>query len=290
MVSIARRMQADEQAADADVLSAVPLGAGDDELGSPANVAKLVRAFNASHEALKDLWSRTRRAADSVDRAEEKWHQAEEAAAAAVVAHRVIQDEQPRRRSPLSRQLLIAALTVALDGVACWFAAQALDGGELATGIWAALFLAVLAATEWSLDHYRERENWHWIAAGVGLYVCGLGVLRFAYLATVGFGGLLPALAGASLFTAATGAFVIIGYRALRAAESVEAWHARRRVRAARRTALAARSAVGWLTADWERLADTYIAQIRHELLAAVPSSQLSAAEAAVRMHLLGRD
>jgi hypothetical protein len=48
------------------------------------------------------------------------------AADSATVAYRTVQAEHPRRRAPLPRQVILALITVALDGVACYFAAQAL--------------------------------------------------------------------------------------------------------------------------------------------------------------------
>jgi hypothetical protein len=290
MTSTAQDMPAEEPAEQPGTLSALPVGQRQGDSSPPANVAELIRALNASHEALKDLWSRIRRTADIAFRSEKAASQAEAAAAAAKVTQKLIQDEQPQRRAPLFRQLLAAAATVALDGLACWFAAQALDGGQLETMVWAGLFLAVLGGGEWALDYYRDRRRWPLLAIALGLFVTGLGVLRFSYLATVGSGGLVPALAGAALFTAATAGFLVLGYRALRAAETVQAWKARRQARAAARAAADARSVASRDMAEWDRLADTYVAEIRHRLLEAVPFGHLAAAEAAVRAHLLGQD
>ena len=55
------------------------------------------------------------------------------------------------RRASRPRQLLLALVTVALDGVACFFAAQALGGAQSGTLVWTALFLAVLGRDEASL-------------------------------------------------------------------------------------------------------------------------------------------
>ena len=81
----------------------------------------------------------------------------------------------------------------------------------------------------------------------------------------------------------------MLGYRALRAAESNRAWQARRWARTATRQAAAAAEQAARDMADWDRLADTYLAEIRHWLLDAYPASEQPAAEAAVRAHLLGR-
>ncbi len=257
--------------------------------GQPDSIASLVRAVNASHAALRDLWSRVRRAADVAFRSGKAAEEAEKVAEEARVEHQIIQAEQPQRTAPLPRQLLFALMTVALDGVACYFAAQAVDSGQLETLVWAGLFLAVLGAGEWVLDHCRDRRWWRLLAAGLAAFVTVLGVLRFSYLATVGLDGLLPALGGAALLTVATGAFLVLGYRALRAAESSRAWKARRWAQAAARQAADVREQAAWDMADWDRLADTYLGEIRHWLLEVYPASEQPAAEAAVRAHLLGR-
>jgi hypothetical protein len=95
------------------------------------------------------------------------------------------------RTAPLGRQLIIAALTVVLDAVACWFAAQAIGDDQLQTLVWAGLFLAVLASGEIALDYYRDRSMraWRLILAGLAAFVIGLGVLRYLFLSTVGVTG-----------------------------------------------------------------------------------------------------
>ncbi len=289
MTSIAQHMPTGEPEDPSSTLSAVQLGPAPDDSASPADVSGLIRALNASHAALKDLWSRIRRQADVAFRSRKAAEQADQDAATAKVAHDIAQAEQPERRAPRLRQLLAAAATVALDGLACWFAAQALGGGQVDTLVWAGLFLVVLGAGEWALDHYRDRRQWRLIVIGLALFLAGLGVLRFSYLYTVGSGGLLAALAGAALFTAATAVFLVLGYRALRAAETPQTWKARRKAQAAAKAAEGAWAVADRDKADWDRLADTYIAEIRHHLLDAYPTGQLPDAEAAVRAHLLGQ-
>jgi hypothetical protein len=233
-------------------VSELPLGAHSAP-GQPDAIACLVRAVNASHAALKDLWSRVRRAADIAFRSGKAAEKAGKVAEEAEIEHQIIQAEQPQRTAPLPRQMLFALLTVAFDGVACYFAAQAVGGGQLETLVWAGLFLAVLGAGEWVLDHCRDRRWWRLLAVGLGAFVSVLGVLRFSYLVTVGIGGLLPALGGAALLTAATAAFLVLGYRALRAAESNRAWQARRWARTATRQAAAADEQAARDMADWDR-------------------------------------
>jgi MFS family permease len=90
-----------------------------------------------------------------------------------------VQAEYPHRRAPLLRQAFIAALTVGLDGVACWFAAQALGNGQTETLLWAVLFLAVLAGGEITLDYYSERGGhaWRLLVTCLAIFVAGLVVL-----------------------------------------------------------------------------------------------------------------
>ena len=113
------------------------------------DVAELIRSVNATNNAVEDQCLRTRRAADAAIRSARVAEDAEAAAEAARVAHQTIQAERPRRRSPLPRQVILAAWTIALDGVACYFAAQALGGSQDSTLVWTVLFLAALAGGKW---------------------------------------------------------------------------------------------------------------------------------------------
>ena len=114
----------------------------------PLDVANLIRQVNESNEAVKDQCLRAWHAADIARRSGQTAHLAAATAQAAKFAHRTLQAEHPRRRAPLPRQLLLALGTVVSDGVACYFAAQALDGSQDTTIVWTALFLAVLAGGE----------------------------------------------------------------------------------------------------------------------------------------------
>lgn len=259
-------------------------------LRDPDDVADLIRTVNAS-EAVEDLCLRTRQAADLAGRSAGLAAAEATAAREARVAHQVVQAEHPRRRAPLPRQVLLALMTVVLDGLACYFAAQALDASQDATVVWAGLFLAVLAGGEVALDFYRDRHQraWRALVGLLGVFILVLGILRFWYLATVGYGGLVPAVAGAGLFTAATAGFVFLGYRALRAAETRQAWRARRWARAAARKAEAARAAADRDAAELNRLVDAYLEQVRRLVLKTCPAGQQLAMESAVRDHLLGK-
>jgi hypothetical protein len=259
--------------------------------GGLPDATAAVRAFNGANRAHEDLWSRVRHATDIVRPARRQAADTESLAAEADAAHRIIQAEHPDRRAPRVRQLLLAVLTIALDGLACNFAAQALGGGTRETLVWTALFLAVLAAGELALDVYQERQRravWRFLAGGLGAFVAMLGALRYSFLVTVGTAGPVTAVIGAALFTAATACLVLLGYRALRAAETAAAWKVRRRKLALERKALTARATVRAQIARRDRLADAYLSQLRTSLLQSCTASQLAAMEHAVRMHLVG--
>ena len=188
-------------------------------------------------------------------------------------------------------QRLYALVTVILDGVACYFAAQALGGSQDTTIVWTVLFLAVLAAGEVALDFYRDRYQraWRTVVAVLATFVGALGALRFWFLATIGTSGLLPAALGAALFTAVTAGFLFVGYRALRLAETPQAFRARRWARTAVQAAQAARADAERNTHDRERLIDAYLGQVRRWALELCTAGQ-HLMERAVRRHLLGEE
>jgi hypothetical protein len=272
-------------------VTAIGVGQAGDLAGSEAGEA--VRAFNASNRQHEDLWSRIQHAADAVRHGREDTAAAAEVADDTYAAHQAIQAENPERRAPRSRQLVLAGVTVALDGVACDFAAQAIGNGQLETLAWTALFLAVLAGGEFALDHcHRERHRrlWRMIAGGLAGFTVGLGVLRFTYLATVGTDSPLAALVGAGLFTVATMVFVSAGYWALRASETPSAARARRRARRAAREKSAADDRLARAVARRDRLADAYLVRIKAALLQSHPAGELPRLEAEVRAHLFGEE
>jgi len=253
----------------------------------PAEVIREFNAQNPQHEALGT------RILHMVNAARHLGEQARQAAATADserLAHLTIQAEDPERRAPRWRQLLLALGTLALDALACYFAAQALGNGQAETLVWTALFLAVLAAGEIALDFYRDRHRrvWRYIAIGLGGFVAGLGILRFTYLVTVGADGPIAALVGATLFTVATILFVMAGYWALRRAETPEAGKARRRARRAAREARATAERAARCRTKRDRLIDAYLVRLKVGPLASCPAIDLPAMEAAVRAHLLG--
>ena len=255
------------------------------------DVAELIRNVNATNSAVEDQCLRTRQAADTSIRSRVVAEEARAAADAAWVVYQTIQSERPRRRSPLPRQVVLAAGTVAFDGVACYFAAQALGGGQGSTLIWTVLFLAVLAGGEIGLDFYRDRNlrAWQILACITSAFVVLLGVLRFWFLATIGTDGLVAAFTGAVLFTIVTAGFLTVGYRTLRAAETPQTWRARRAAHAATQAARTAWAAAKRDAAERDWLIDAYLRHVRKVILKTCAVERQLALELAVREHLCGR-
>ena len=257
----------------------------------PTDLANLIRDVNATNETVEDQCLRACQAADTAASSAQVAELAKTAAQSATVAHRTIQAEHPRRRAPLPRQVVLALITVGMDGVACYFAAQTLDGSQDTTLAWTGLFLAVLGAGEVALDFYRDRNlrTWRILAFLTSGFVALLGMLRFWFLATVGTTGLVPAVVGGFLFTAATAGFLGLGYRALRAAETPQAWRARRAARKAWQAARAARAVADRDARERERLIAAYLGHVRKLVLKTYPIDIQVALESAVRSHLSDR-
>ena len=116
-----------------------------------------------------------------------------------------------------------------------------------------------------------------------------LGVLRFWSLTAIGTDDLVAAFTGASLFTVATGGFLTVGYRILRAAETPRAWRARRAAHVATQAARAAQTAAKRDAAERDRLIDAYLRHVRKVVLKTCAVEQQMAVEFAVREHLSGR-
>jgi len=257
---------------------------------APIDVAVLIHSVNASDEAAADQCLRARQAAGIATRSARTAEQAAAEAQTAEAAHRVIQAEQPRRRAPLPRQVILALGTVVLDGLACYFAGRALGGSLDATLVWTGLFLGVLAGGQAALGFCQDRGEraWRVLVTLIGFFVILLGALRFWFLATTGTGGLVPAITGACLFTVATAGFLSAGYRALRAAETPSAWRARRQAGNARQAAQIARAEAGRNAAERDCLADAYLGHVRRLALNVCPVERQLAVQSAVRQYLLG--
>jgi hypothetical protein len=258
--------------------------------GRAPDAVELIRRFNASNKAHLQLWRRVLQATDVVAASWRRVGAAEAAAAYAEAAYVAVQAEQPDRTAPRVRQLLLAAVALGLDGVACNMAAQTMGDSGPATWLWTVYFLAVLAGGEIALDLSRGRPlAWRLLAGCMAGYVLLLGAMRWWFLETVTAAGTGLALLGAAVFTVATASFVVVGYRALRSAETLAAWRARRvrnsREQAARRARLAAEHA----TADQDRLVCAYLGVMRSSLTELGSAAQVVAAEQAVLVHLTGQ-
>jgi len=149
----------------------------------------------------------------------------------------------------------------------------------------------VLAGGEIGLDFYRDRNlrAWRVLAWTISAFVVLLGVLRFWFLAVIGADDLVAAFTGAVLFTVVTAGFLTVGYRTLRAAETPQAWRARRAAHAATQAARAAWAAAKRDAAERDRLIDAYLRHIRKVVLKTCAVEQQLAVEFAVREHLSGR-
>ena len=210
----------------------------------------------------------------------------------AELAYRAERAKQPDRSAPRPRQWLLAGAALALDGVACVFAAEALDGSQLETYGWAGLFLARLLPGSWPSTTTATRTGrcgggfrGH-PAAFIGL----LGVLRFVFLTTVGYGGDLAALVRGHAVHGRHGGLVVAGYRLLRAARLV------RRGAPAGCGATASGpprppgagsrplrpGATGWPVA--------YLSRIRSQLARSYSASELPLMEQALMAHLTGQE
>jgi hypothetical protein len=256
---------------------------------SPVRVAVLIRDANASDEAVENQYLRARQAADIAARSERAAEQAAGMARTAQAARVAIQDGHPRGSAALPRQVGFALGTIALDGLACYFAAHALGGSLDATLAWTGVFLVVLAGAEAGLNFCRDHERtWRVLAVLTALLVILLGTLRSWFLDATGT-GLLPVIAAACLFTTTTAALLTVGYRALRVAETPAAWRARRKAGSARRAARLARTQADRAAAERDRLIDAYLRHLRQLTLKTCPAERQLAVETAAQQYLLGQ-
>jgi hypothetical protein len=99
------------------------------DAAAPFDVAALILSVNGSDEAAEDQCRRARQAAGVAARSARAAELSAAGAETAATAHQAIQAECPQR-APLPRQVTLALGTVALDGVACYFAGRALHGNQ----------------------------------------------------------------------------------------------------------------------------------------------------------------
>jgi hypothetical protein len=256
----------------------------------PVDATAVIRWVNARSEAVKDLYVRARLAAEHTLGSLRAVELAKETAELAEIAYQTIRAEFPRRTAPLPRQRMYALLSVILDGVACYFAAQALNGSQDDTLVWTVLFLAVLGTGEVVLDYYRDRHAraWRIVLWVLIAFLVMLGFLRFSFLDAISGDGLVPAVLGAALFTLVTGGFIFVGYRALRMAETPQAFRARRWARSSARAERDAKEEVRQNASDRDRLIAAYLTQVWRHLPELCSVEEQPAVEQAVRRHLLG--
>ena len=123
MSKFARQAQTTEHSPD------LPPSAPDERAADRAvAVMAEVLAFNGSSQAHEDLWSDTRQATDIVNQAAADLAAREKKVGDAELAYQAERAKQLDRSAPRPRQWLLAAAALSLDGVACVFAAEALDG------------------------------------------------------------------------------------------------------------------------------------------------------------------
>jgi hypothetical protein len=260
------------------------------DAASPARVAVLIGDVNAAEEAVEDQCRRARQAAGIAARSEHAAYQAAARAREAEAAHLAIQAGHPHRHAPLPRQVTFALGTVVLNGLACYFAAQALGGSLDAALVWTGLFLAVLAGGEVALGFCSDRGEraWRVLAVLTGSFVILLGTVRLWFLAATRTSGLVPAIAGACLLTVTTAGFLTVGYRVLQSAETLSAYRARGQAGTARQAARLARTAADRAAAERDRLIDAYLGHVRRLALKTSPPGRQLAVESAVRQYLRG--
>jgi hypothetical protein len=191
----------------------------------------VIRAFNGE-DARAELFESARHAADIVHRAHAESDRSCAVARKAHCAWRTAQLEHHDRHAWLPLMALTALILLGLDLRAAYFAAVTLGGAQQVTLLWTALFLVILGLLEgglaWSVE--RNKKLFHLIAAGLVVFASLLALLRFAFLAAVGT-GLVAAVGGACVFTVCTIMFVAGGFAAIRYAETVTTWQARRHAR-----------------------------------------------------------
>lgn len=137
---------------------------GVSRLRPPPDTADLIRIINARNEAVEDQYLRARQAADIAARSALAAQQSAAAAKDAELAYRTIQAGYLRRRAWLPLRLLLALAALALDGMACYFAVQALGGSQSDILLWTCLFLGALSAGRVILDFCRKRAERAWRA------------------------------------------------------------------------------------------------------------------------------
>jgi energy-converting hydrogenase Eha subunit C len=260
---------------------------GPDGLSPPGTPEEVIWRFNQEHVANDELYERGRHSTDLANQAARNENEAKARAKQERDGWRTSQLEHPHRRAWLPWMVLIAVVLLGLDAWAAYFAAEALGNDQRSTLLWAGLFLVILGLLEaglaWSAE--RSRRVFSLIALALAVFVILLALLRFGFFSTIGT-GLLAAVVAAAVFTACTIIFVIGGFAAIRYAETLTIWQARRHARKAERQAADAAAAARRRAADRDRLVNAYIGRIRPTLLRQLGNARDM--EDKVRAHMLG--
>jgi hypothetical protein len=247
----------------------------------------IILRFNDEDEANEELYENGRLSADIARRADEHAERVRSEAKRARGAWRTAQLEHHDRRAWLPLMIMIALALLGLDSWAAYFAAEALGGDQQITLLWAALFLVILGLLEvglaWSVE--RSKKIFRLVSVGLGGFAVLLAALRFGFFAAIGT-GLVTALVGACVFTVCTIGFVAGGFAAIRYAETVTIWQARRRARITAKRAIAAKALACRRATERDRRVDAYLGRIRPTLLRNLPGAPDM--EAKVRAHMLG--
>ena len=247
----------------------------------------VILRFNNEDEANEELYESARHASDVAHRARREADRVQAVAKKARRAWRLAQLEHHDRRAWLPLMALTALILLGLDSGAAYFAAEALGGDQRVTLLWTALFLVILGLLEgglaWSAE--RNKKLFRLIAAGLVVFAILLAALRFGFFAAVGT-GLIAALVGACVFTFCTIMFVAGGFAAIRYAETMTIWQARRHARKAAKKAKAANAVADRRADERDRRVDAYLGRIRSTLLRDFPAAHDM--EAMVRAHMLG--
>jgi hypothetical protein len=247
----------------------------------------VVLRFNEDNMANEELYERAGHASDVARSARLNAERHRVLAKKARDAWRTVQLEHPERQAWLPLTYLIASGLLGLDSWAAYFAAEALGGDQRVTLLWAAVFLVILGLLEAGLAWFAERSRtiFRLVALGLTAFAVLLALLRFGFFTGVGAGP-IAAIAGAVVFTACTILFVVGGFAAVRYAETLDSWRARRHARKAESKAATAEVMAARRAAERDRRIDAYVGRIRPTLLRENCNAQ--ATEAKVRAHLLG--
>jgi hypothetical protein len=247
----------------------------------------VIRRFNEADETNEELYERAGHARDVAARADVSHRRLQQMASKARGAWRTAQLEHPERRGWLPLMAFVALWLLALDSWAAYFAAEALDGDQRVTVLWAALFLVILALFEAGLARYAERNRtvFRLTALGLGLFAVLLSILRFGFFVGVGTSPVAATVA-ATVFTVCTVMFVAGGFAAVRYAETLESYRKRRQARKAEKRSASAGERADRCEAERDRRIDAYVGRIRPALLCERGGAQML--EDKIRAHLMG--